>query len=30
LNMCDSGAGILQDVMRRIMNYVERIQGYAR
>ncbi|MEH2541429.1 MULTISPECIES: HlyD family secretion protein [unclassified Bradyrhizobium] len=30
LNMCESGAGILQDVMRRIMNYVERIQGYAR
>ncbi|SRR6266702_2117716 len=29
-NMCDSGAGILQDVMHRILNYVERIEGYAR
>jgi multidrug resistance efflux pump len=29
-NMCDSGAGILQGVMHRIMNYVERIEGYAR
>ncbi|MEH2625950.1 multidrug resistance efflux pump [Bradyrhizobium sp. AZCC 1719] len=29
-NMCDSGAGILREVMHRIMNYVERIQGYAR
>ncbi|WP_334359545.1 HlyD family secretion protein [Bradyrhizobium sp. AZCC 2176] len=29
-NGCDSGAGILQEVMHRIMNYVERIEGYAR
>lgn len=28
-NMCDSGAGILQDAMRLIMNYVERLEGYA-
>jgi multidrug resistance efflux pump len=29
-NGCDSGAGIVREVMHRIMNYVERIQGYAR
>ncbi len=29
-NMCDSGPGILQEVMHRTMNYVERIEGYAR
>ncbi|KRQ93821.1 HlyD family secretion protein [Bradyrhizobium valentinum] len=29
-SMCDSGTGILQEAMHRIMNYVERIQGHAR
>ncbi|MEH2533138.1 multidrug resistance efflux pump [Bradyrhizobium sp. AZCC 1588] len=29
-SMCGSGAGIPREIMRRIMNYVERIEGYAR
>jgi multidrug resistance efflux pump len=29
-NMCDPGAGIIQEVTQRIMNYVERIEGFAR
>jgi multidrug resistance efflux pump len=29
-NMCDSGAGILQEFIHGIMNYIERIEGYAR
>lgn len=29
-HMCDSGGGILQGIMHRVMNYVERIERYAR
>ena len=29
-NMCDSGAGIILEITRRIMNYVERLEGYSR
>jgi len=29
-HMCDSGTGMTEDIIHRIMNYVERIEGYAR
>jgi hypothetical protein len=29
-NMCDSGAGMFLEITRRIMNYAEPIEGYAR
>jgi multidrug resistance efflux pump len=29
-NTCDSGAGVIQELMRRFMNNVERIEGYVR
>ncbi|BAM87489.1 multidrug resistance efflux pump-like protein [Bradyrhizobium oligotrophicum S58] len=29
-HMCDAGSGTIQEIVHRIMNYVERIEGYTR